>query len=134
MMRVITCADQNGGLFFNQRRQSRDRLLIEDVLSFCKGNTLYMSEYSKILFPDASAIVVAENPLEATKPGNFCFTEGLLLAPVEAAIEELILYRWDKVYPADIFLDLDLSQWHLQSTLELVGSSHEKITREVYTK
>ncbi len=133
-MRVITCSDQNDGLFFNQRRQSRDRLLIEDVLSFCKGNTLYISDYSKPLFPDGSSVVVAEHPLETAKAGDFCFTEGLLLAPAEAAIEELILYRWDKVYPADVFLDLDLTRWHLQDTYELAGSSHDKITREVYTK
>lgn len=133
-MRVITCADQNGGLFFNQRRQSRDRLLIEDVLSFCKGNILYISDYSKMLFPDTASIMVVENPVEAAKNGDFCFTEGLLLAPAEAAIEELILYRWDKVYPADVFLDLDLTRWHLQGTYELAGSSHDKITREVYTK
>lgn len=133
-MRVITCSDQNGGLFFNQRRQSRDRLLIEDVLSFCKGNILYMSDYSKMLFPDGSSVVVAEHPLEAAKAGDFCFVEGLLLAPAEASIEELILYRWDKVYPADVFLDLDLSQWHLQDTYDFIGSSHDKITREVYTK
>lgn len=133
-MRVITCADQNGGLFFNQRRQSRDRLLIEDVLSFCKGNTLYISNYSKILFPDEAPVVVAENPLEAAKAGDFCFTEGLLLTPAETTIEEFILYRWDKVYPADTFLDLDLAQWQLQSTYDFVGSSHDKITREVYTK
>lgn len=134
MMRVITCADPNGGLFFNQRRQSRDRLLIEDVLSFCKGNMLYISEYSKILFPDTAPVIVTENPLGTAKSGDFCFIEGLLLAPAEAGIEELIVYRWDKVYPADVFLDLDLTQWHLQTTHELVGSSHDKITREVYTK
>ncbi len=133
-MRVITCADQNGGLFFNQRRQSRDRLLIEDVLSFCKGSTLYISEYSKILFPDTVSVIVADHPLEVAKDGDFCFTEGLLLAPAEATIEEFILYRWDKIYPADVFLDLDLTQWHLQDAYELVGSSHDKITREVYTK
>ncbi len=133
-MRVITCADQNGGLFFNQRRQSRDRLLIEDVLSFCKGSTLYISDYSKVLFPDAASVIVAEHPLETATDGDFCFTEGLLLVPAEAAIEEFILYRWDKVYPADTFLDLDLTRWQLQSTYDFVGSSHDKITREVYTK
>ncbi len=133
-MRVITCADQNGGLFFNQRRQSRDRLLIEDVLSYCKGSTLYISDYSKMLFPDTASIVVAEYPLETATDGDFCFTEGLLLAPAEAAIEEFILYRWDKVYPADTFLDLDLTRWQLQSTYDFVGSSQDKITREVYTK
>ncbi len=133
-MRIITCLDQNGGLFFNQRRQSRDRLLITDLLHFCKGNQLYISAYSQELFPDSAPVLTAEDPLTAAKAGTFCFVEGLLLAPVEETIEELILYRWDKVYPADVFLDLDLSQWNLQSTYDFVGSSHDKITREVYTK
>ncbi len=133
-MRIITCLDQNGGLFFNQRRQSRDRLLITDLLHFCKGSQLYISAYSQELFPDSAPVLTVESPLTAAKADTVCFVEGLLLAPVEETIEELILYRWDKVYPADVFLDLDLSQWNLQSTYDFVGSSHDKITREVYTK
>ncbi len=133
-MRIITCLDQNGGLFFNHRRQSQDKLLIADVISFCKGKVLYIAEYSKPLFPDCPTIFTVDKPLLTAKGGDFCFTEGALLHPVEETIEELILYRWDKVYPADTFLDLDLSRWHLQDTYELVGSSHDKITREVYTK
>lgn len=31
-MRVIVCVDDNGGMLFNHRRQSRDRVLCERVL------------------------------------------------------------------------------------------------------
>ena len=32
IMRVIVCVDDNGGMLFNHRRQSRDRVLCERVL------------------------------------------------------------------------------------------------------
>ena len=32
-MQIIVCVDDRGGMLFNKRRQSRDRVLIADVLS-----------------------------------------------------------------------------------------------------
>ena len=31
-MKIIACLDDNNGLLFNNRRQSRDRVVIEDIL------------------------------------------------------------------------------------------------------
>ena len=49
-------------------------------------------------------------------------------------ITEIIVYRWNRDYPADLFLDIDLKDWELAETAEFAGNSHEKITREVYRK
>ena len=51
----------------------------------------------------------------------------------EDRIEELILFRWNKIYPADLYFDLDLSAWHLEETEEFEGSTHH-ITKKRYTK
>ena len=40
-MKLIVCLDDNKGMMFNNRRQSRDRVLIENVLELCKGEKLY---------------------------------------------------------------------------------------------
>ena len=49
-MEIIVCLDDYGGMLFNSRRQSRDRLLIEDIISNLGDKKLYIYEYSQILF------------------------------------------------------------------------------------
>jgi len=47
------------------------------------------------------------------------------------APEGLILYRWNRTYPADLYFTLSLEGWTLERREEFAGSSHEKITKEV---
>ena len=91
-MVLIVCLDLNNGMYFNNRRQSRDREVIKDIAFITKNNNLIMTEYSHKLF---------EN-------------------------------EWDKVYPSDYCLNLE--GYHLTSTLEFKGYSHEKIVKEVYLR
>ena len=49
-------------------------------------------------------------------------------------IGEIYLYRWNRDYPADVYFPVDLSVWKCVETKEFAGSSHEKITRERYTR
>ena len=50
--------------------------------------------------------------------------------------EELLLYRWNRLYPADLTLNGTPVQWgyRLQDATDFAGTSHEKITRERYVK
>ena len=45
-MKLIVCLDDNNGMMFNKRRQSRDRVLVENVVELCKSEKLYTNEYS----------------------------------------------------------------------------------------
>ena len=54
--------------------------------------------------------------------------------PYLPKIDTFILFRWNRDYPADFFFKVDLSQWNLISTEDFEGTSHEKITMEVYEK
>ena len=56
------------------------------------------------------------------------------LAPYSQWIEQLIVFHWNRAYPGDFYLDIPLDQWKLVSTDEFPGSSHEKITKEVYVR
>ena len=49
-MIAIVCLDENNGMFFNERRQSKDRYVIRDIVHMVENNTLYINEYSKELF------------------------------------------------------------------------------------
>ncbi len=124
-MKLIVCVDRNNGLAFNHRRQSRDRAVTADILAYAP---VQIQEYSIKLFAGSPEKVklCSDFPEEGV-----CFAERL---PLPAAPETLIIYRWDRVYPADEFLPYRLSEWKLCSSTELTGYSHERITKEIYTK
>ena len=44
-MIAIVCLDENNGMFFNERRQSKDRYVIRDIVHMVENNTLYIKEY-----------------------------------------------------------------------------------------
>ena len=133
-MNIIVCVDDKGGLSFNRRRQSRDRVLNEKLLALSAGSKLWMAPSSEKLFAGAPQVCVAKDFLEQAGAEDFCFVEQAVLAPYLDKIDHLYLVRWNRVYPADSWLDLDLTAWQLASTEEFPGSSHEKITLEVYKR
>ena len=48
-------------------------------------------------------------------------------------VEKIILYKWNRHYHADHYFDISLLDgWVLNDIVDFKGSSHEKITREVY--
>lgn len=135
-MDVILCLDDRNGMLFHHRRQSRDRVVIQDILHECEGRKLWVRPYSAALFSRAEeAISVAEDPLKQAKRGEACFVEDLDPAPYEKEIDRWIVYRWNRRYPADVWFSLDLSRgWKRVSQKEFAGHSHEKITKEIYTR
>ena len=128
-MKLIVCLDDKNGMLFNKRRQSRDKILIENMLELCKGEKLYTNEYSATLFPENS-VVICEG-FESIENG-FVFAENFMVT--EDKIQEIIIYKWNRVYPADIFFNISLDGWSLAETVDFIGSSHEKITRERYVR
>lgn len=135
-MRVIVCLDDRNGMLFNRRRQSRDRRVVEDILRELGEKQLLVNGFSAPLFDHAGdRIRVEDDPLAAAGREDVCFVENQLLAPWAAAIERLTVYRWNRVYPADMRLDLALeSGWHLVAASDFPGFSHEKIAKEIYER
>ena len=136
-MIVMQCVDDRGGTLFHCRRQSQDRLLRRRILESSAGCRLWMNAYSRRQFqemPAGRSILVAEDFLEQAGAGEFCFVEGLPLRPWLPKIERVILYRWNRKYPADTYLDLalDMPPWMCISREEFPGFSHPVITEEVY--
>ena len=73
-----------------------------------------------------------EGFLDKAGPGEFCFVEDRSVKNYVNSIERVILYRWDRAYPADLFWDLSLEGWTLERREEFPGYSHKIITKEVY--
>ena len=140
-MIIIAVTDDQGGMMFNQRRQSQDRVLRERILALTRDSRLWMNAYTRRQFSDieedaAARISADDGFLEKAAPGEFCFVENTASAPYEERTEKIILFRWNRRYPGDFFFDVDvtLPPWKLAETEEFPGFSHEKITMEVYVR
>lgn len=105
-MTLIVCVDQRNGFRFNNRRQSSDRCVTERI---------------NYLLADGK---------------NTCFLENGDPFTYLKSVEKLIVFRWDKVYPADTKFPMEdfLKQLTLQSRETFPGFSHELITQEVYIR
>lgn len=137
-MILIVCVDDDGGMAFNGRRQSRDRFLCDRILNKTFGGRLRISPFSASLFREYSAnwIEVDENCLENAGEGEFCFVENVDPAPYEERCEKIMVYRWNRKYPADVFFGIRLKKggWKMDSSVDFAGYSHEKITEEIFVK
>ena len=133
-MIVAVCLDVSGGMMFHGRRQSRDRAVADRLTQICAGKKLWMNLYSKGLYGSLCGMEIAADPayLERAKAGEYCLVESDRLAPYLEKIEKLIVFWWNRKYPSDVWLDLDLAEWEIIERREFCGSSHDKITEEVY--
>ena len=95
-----------------------------------------MDPYSASMFTEeADRIHTADDFLEQAGCGDFCFVEDKAVLPYTDRIEQIILFRWNRAYPADMYFDITLdSPWKLQESHDFSGFSHDTITEEVYVK
>jgi len=132
-MKMIFCIDDNKGLMFNNRRQSRDKKLRQRILEITKGNKLWMSEYSSKQFTEGEFSVSDDFP-SLSENEDYCFIEN-----IDGSFEncnEIIIYKWNRAYPSDKKFDFDLDSngFSQVSVFEFKGTSHEKITEEIFRK
>lgn len=134
-MKVFVCVDDNCGTLFNNRRQSRDSAVVDDMLS-CDESPLYISEFSKALFAGKNRVVTVKTVLEECPENGRCFAENEDLGVFLDKISELVIYRWNRNYPFDTVLSVSPKNegFTLCESKDFVGSSHEKITKEVWIK
>ena len=136
-MNIFVCLDESGGMAFNKRRQSMDRVIREDMLQMVGEQKLYVNAYTARQFKEGSdKLIVEDNVLEITDEDAYIFIEDMQIGEFISKIEKIIVYRWKREYPADLFLDIDLtaSLWKLSVSEEFVGYSHECIGKEIYIK
>ena len=134
-MKLIVCLSEDSGMMFNRRRQSRDRVLTADMIAHTQNTALWVSPYSAPLFgEDCPHLQVDAQPASVASFGDFCFVEDTTLPQNVDTVDEILIYRWNRHYPSDVFFDLDMSAFHLCESTEFVGSSHDNITKEIWKK
>ena len=132
-MNLIVCLDDRNGMTFLGRRQSRDIELCRRVMALTTGK-LYMNAYSAKIFDGSEKIVVCEDFLEKAGKNDFCFCESTV--ETLENVTGIIIYRWNRLYPADVHFgfDLEANGFSLVSTEEFIGNSHAKITEQIFKK
>ncbi len=132
-MIVAVCVDDRMGMLFNNRRQSRDQFVINDLMNIAE--TVHINDFSEELFEDyKDRIEIDENFLENATDKDVCFVENIDLESYTDKINKVILYLWNRHYPSSLKFKVDLSEYNFVEETEFQGNSHEKITREVYSK
>ena len=136
-MNIIICIDDNNGMLFHQRRQSRDIALYKHILQLTDGKRLLMNEYSakQFLKEQYQNIIVQSDFLDIAQEQDYCFIENTDISEYGNDIQKIILYRWNRVYPADYYFQFPINKdvWKLQKVSDIKGNSHDVITEEVYT-
>ena len=63
-MKIIVCIDKNNGMMFNNRRQSQDKILIDDIIKVTKDKKLYMKKGASCWYKQVSPVVCSTHCLE----------------------------------------------------------------------
>ncbi len=132
-MKLILCADDRNGLSFGGKRQSRDRAVCDKIRSLTAEGRLWMNEYSAKLFSDPDEISVCPDCLKLAGENDWCFAENLDVTPYLPSVRMLVVFNWNRHYPADLYLTLPEGLCCIRKE-DFPGNSHEKITMEVYVR
>ena len=134
-MTVIVCVDNRNGMMFNHRRQSRDRAVLDDIGKTLGSARLWIAPCSAALFKEMPQAAPHDDFLRYAPETDFCFVEDRDPAACADRIDRLILYHWNRDYPADVFFDpAPFAAFREAERTEFPGTSHEKITKEVLVR
>lgn len=154
-MKIIVCTANNKGILFNKRRVSKDEEVIVDI--FRNATVIRVSEYSRKLFDEYIGKVrellnscdiryadgryhivedksnsVIDDKKKVTSQDEYYFVEEEIKD--FSKVDEIIIYRWNRDYPADAFFKFNEKKFELQESKDFAGKSHERITRDIWKR
>ena len=133
-MKLIVCIDLENGMLFNNRRQSKDKILIEHIYKLIGNKKIWISDFSRDLFEEDKYNLFEIECFEKIKENDYVFIENISPKILEDRINEIIIFNWNRKYPADLYFDISLENWKLEYEIEIEGFSHEKITQKIYKR
>ena len=135
-MNIIVCIDKNNGMLFNHRRQSMDKIVRQHILMDGRDSVLWMNDYTASQFekPLPDFVHVDNDFLDKAGTDDYVFVENSAIIPYNDKIKDIIIYNWNRIYPADMHLDIDLnnSSRKLVSEETFPGNSHDEILKQIY--
>ncbi|MBQ7596375.1 MAG: hypothetical protein IJU45_06900 [Clostridia bacterium] len=131
-MIVAVCVDDNMGMLFFGKRQSRDKVVLNNLIMSAGKNKVYIKSFSAKVF-EGRNVIVDDNCLENAGEKDYCFIENTDIVPYASKIRKIILYKWNRDYPCDFKFKMP-EGFRLSKTSDFTGKSHDKITREEYVR
>ena len=133
-MKIAVCIEKSGGMLFNNRRVSKDSILQQKLLECVGEGKICLNEYSAKQFDIAEYLRVSEDFLSIASNEDICFIENVEI-PIDK-VTEVYLFQWNRDYPADMYFDYNLKDLGFKKVRseDFAGSSHKKITLEVYER
>ena len=133
-MKLIFFVDENNGMMFMDKRQSQDSILRKRILEIVAPNKLWMSKYSAGQFGFCRSRRVSDDYMRKADDVDYCFIEDKDFSV--DGVSEIILCNWNRSYPATRYFDIDLEKNGFSKVIteEIVGSSHDRITIDIYRR
>ena len=133
-MKIAVCIEKSGGMLFNSRRVSKDSGVQQKLLEFVGNGNICLNEYSSKQFTTTDHLKVSEDFLSVATDEDICFIENVAI-PMDK-VTQIYLFQWNRDYPADTYFDYNLKELGFKKVRseDFAGSSHKKITLEVYQR
>ncbi len=133
-MKIALCVEKSGGMLFNHRRVSQDSMVRAKLLELAGEGGLYLNSYSAKQFENADRLHISEDFFSAAADEDLCFVEDTAVNMDN--VSQVCLFKWNRDYPADTFFEHDLKALGFRKikTQEFPGTSHKKITLEIYRR
>lgn len=133
-MKIAICVDKSNGILFGGKRLSQDSILRNKLIELAGNGKLCMNEYSAKQFDSNNRLQVGEDFLLSAGQNDICFVENVEI-PMDK-VSEVYLFNWNRDYPADTYFEFEPKESNFKRIKkeDFVGSSHKKITLEVYRR
>lgn len=135
----IVCIENNYGMLFNKRRVSKDSELMKWLINYTQSHALWYNSYSEKLFEDVEKVTTDiilkcdDEFINKAKQEDYCFIENIDISQYKEYYNEIIVCKWNRNYPSDFRLKVKEEDILKKDILaEIKGSSHEKITIELW--
>ena len=89
-MILIACVDVNNGMLFNNRRQSRDKVLMEHIIELVSNKRLWINSFSKDIFENYKLdnLIIDDDFSSKIEQKDFCFVENISIKELEGTSKE----------------------------------------------
>lgn len=133
-MKIAICVDKSGGILFGGKRLSQDSILRNKLIELAGEGKLLMNEYSAKQFDSNEKLQVSEDFLLSAGENDICFIENTDVPINDVSV--IYLFNWNRDYPADAYFEFEPKKSNFKRIKkeDFVGSSHKKITLEVYRR
>lgn len=127
-MNIIICIEKNKGISFNNRRLSKDKKIIDDIV---KNYDVVGNKYTQAMFEEYGLTIKEKKIKNATKKDLYYFIEDDSINSIDC-INNLIIYDFNRNYPSDVKLIINLEDFILIEEFKIEGTSHKEIIKKVY--